>query len=53
MYTINAKINASQMTFSTEIEIKLILSSSMQYDNTSNYGKKIEVIESCPEFNSE
>ena len=23
------------------------------YDNTSNYGKKIEAIESCPEFNSE
>ena len=24
-----------------------------QYDNTSNYGKKNEVIESCPEFNAE
>ena len=23
------------------------------YDNTSNYGKKNEVIESCPEFNAE
>ena len=22
----------------------------VQYDNTSNYGKKNEVIESCPEF---
>ena len=23
------------------------------YDNTSNYGKKNEVVESCPEFNAE
>ena len=25
----------------------------LRYDNTSNYGKKNEVIESCPEFNAE
>ena len=26
---------------------------SVGYDNTSNYGKKNEVIESCEEFNAE
>ena len=25
----------------------------VQYDNSSNYGKKNEVTESCPEFNAE
>ena len=54
IYYINVFLNAiSNLLQFVSQTIQKKKMGTMDYDNTSNYGKKIKAIESCPEFNSE